>query len=344
MTPGKADLTKAHILIADHDNMIAEVLRQTLHRMGLVNITRVRSGREAVEVLKNKAVDILITEWEMQPLDGISLVRSLRQSEDARLAMLPVIMLTARAEKDDVIEARDTGITEFLVKPFTAKTLYNRLEHVIDFPRDFIVAEHYVGPDRRRIRKTGKDNERRIMPPAIVAEPKKINHVHDTDRPYRIMPSHALKKQMGIIASLTKVITPEILEEAQAQIAAFQDESLQWIAEDMAKLEQALHDVTEGYNPALEIAKEALLSLKSRAGTFGFIMASDLAFSFYGFLRNKFIPGNITHITVVKKHLEVMKIILAHKVLGEGGPLEKQLVEGLTLLVQKFQDSSEAVH
>lgn len=333
----KADLSKAHLLIADQDVMIARVLRKTLNAMGLKNLTFVKSGREAIEVLTRQKVDILITEWEMEPLDGIQLLKTMRQSEETRIALLPAIMLTARAEKDDVLEARDGGVTEFLVKPFTAKTLYNRLEHVIDFPRDFVVAEHYVGPDRRRLKRGGIADERRILPPAIVAEPRKINHVNHDDRPYKIIPSQALKKQLGILTSLSAVITPEVLEEAQAQISSFTEESMHWITEDMARLELALEEALGGNRPeAFATAKDALLSIKSRAGTFGYLLASDLAFSFYGFLRGKYTPQNPQHPTIARKHLEVLKILLAHRVIGSGTEMERELVRGLKLLTEKF--------
>ncbi len=341
----KADLTKARILIADGDAMIAEVLKQTLYHMGLVNIIRAKSGRDAFGMMRDRSFDILITEWEMDQLDGIKLVRHLRYEEETRLALLPVIMLTGRAEREDVVKARDTGVTEFMVKPFTANSVFKRLEYVIDFPRDFIVAPRYVGPDRRRdklssnLEESGMP-ERRLTLPRAIPEPKKIPALGTAQKPYKIIPSYAIRKRMGMIERLNKTITPEVLESAQAQIASFQDESLKWIAEDMSQLEQSFQIMSDrNHQEVLEDAMSALLSIKSRAGTFGFMLTSNVAFSLYSFLRNKFIFGNVHHLMVAHKHIEVMKIILARNAAGQCGLLEKQLVEGLALLVQKFQDN-----
>jgi DNA-binding response OmpR family regulator len=63
---------------------------------------------------------------------------------------IPIIMLTGKAERADVEAARDVGVTEFLVKPFSAKSLYERLVLVIENPRSFIISQTYVGPERRR--------------------------------------------------------------------------------------------------------------------------------------------------------------------------------------------------
>lgn len=335
----KIDLNKAHVLIADSDRMISDVLKETLRRMGLENVTVVRHGRAAIDVIRQREVDILITEWEMTPLDGISLIKTLRQSEDARYALLPVIMLTARAQMPDVIEARDKGVTEFLVKPFTAKTLYNRLEHVIEFPRDFLITEQYVGPDRRRIRKTIKEDDRRVIVPIAQPEPKKIPAAAK-NQPRRIVPSYAIKKKIGLISSLDEMITEDVLNSAQEAIAAFQEESLQWIAADLQELEQAVAAVKAGgYAEAAELAKAALLAMKSHAGTFGYLLASEVAFDFYGFLRNHYEHGNPNHTVILQKHMDVLKIILARKVRGSGAEMERELAEGLKILTCKLQES-----
>jgi two-component system chemotaxis response regulator CheY len=340
MTPTKIALNKASILIADEDSLIAEILKNALYHMKLTNVTIVKSAEEVLRAIIKKPFDILITEWEMKTMSGIELVKAIRNMQDAKHALLPVIMLTARAQKVDVIEARDAGATEFLVKPFTTKTLYNRLEHIIEFPRDFIVAAEFVGHDRRRRKvKAETQAESRKMLPTLIADPKKINHVGENQRPYRILASHALKSKMGILDSLDKIITLQVLEEAQAAIAAFEEESLSWIGKDLLKLELALKNLTDTQDEnALEIAKETLLSLKSRAGTFDFMIASEMAFSFYCFLRNKYSPLNKQHSLIIRKHLEVIKIILAKQVKGMGGPVEQQLMDGLSLLTQKLQD------
>lgn len=342
----KAKLQNARILIADGDMMMSKVLRQTLFSMGFVQISFVRNGREALDFIKKNPVDILITEWEMEHLDGIGLVRALRNSSDARFAMLPVIMLTARAEKEDVILARDNGATEFLVKPYTSRTLYDRLEHIIEFPRDFIVCESYVGPDRRR----KKENEhrlkmvvnRRVTVPITIPETLKMPAAQEKT-PHKIIPSNALKKKLEIVGNLTEVITEEVLQKADEVIASFEEESLTNIAKDLQKLGAAMHEIMHRQSVgALQPAREALLSLRAHAGIAQFDLAAAICFSLYGFVRNKLSFQNQHHMIVLQKHMDALKVMLAKQIRGPGSQTEQQLVEGLSLLTHKFQDYHNA--
>lgn len=338
-TKRKAKLEKAHILIADRDKLMVDVLKHALTRMGLTTISTVRSGREAISMMMQKPVDILITEWEMSPMDGLTLIKTLRQSENAALAMLPVIMLTGRAEMRDVLEARDKGTTEFLVKPFTAKTLYDRLEHVIDFPRDFIVSDVYIGPDRRRIKKTPAEKERRKTKPITISEPNQMP-TKTGKTPQKIEPSFSLRSKLSIIDGLNSVITPEVLEQAQQQIQSFEESSLQWVARDMELLQESMVALLKGGNLRMtDIIKDALLSIKSHAGLFNFTLASSLAFSLYKFMRGKFVFGNEQHAMIAQKHVDVLKLLLAKQIKGNGSKLEQDLVEGLSQLTTKYQET-----
>jgi CheY-like chemotaxis protein len=341
LTKNKVNLTKAQILVVDQDSLMADVLRDTLTGMGFTQIIRIKSGREAIDLIRTRPIDILITEWDTPPLDGLSLIRTLRKAELSRFAMLPTIMLTSHTEQQDVVQARDVGTTEFLAKPFTAKTLHDRLKHVIDFPRDFIICEQYVGPDRRRTRAQfppSSDYERRVLLPIALPEPDSTMPMVKK-KPYKLIPNKALKKKLGLTEGLDQAVTPEILNHAQTIINSFKDESVGWISSDLHELETQLNGLAEQKITCVEQAQNALLSITSRAGTFNFMLASHIAFSFYSFLRNKFTLGNNTHHLIIRKHLEVLKIILARQITGLGNTTEQQLAEELSLLTYKLQNT-----
>ena len=86
----------------------------------------------------------------MKPMDGISLTRRIRNDPASPNQFVPVILMTGFSEKRRVFQARDAGVTEFLVKPFNARDLYRRICQVIEKPRQFISSEDFFGPDRRR--------------------------------------------------------------------------------------------------------------------------------------------------------------------------------------------------
>jgi DNA-binding response OmpR family regulator len=92
----------------------------------------------------------VIVDFNMFPLDGVEFTRLVRNSPDSANPYLPIIMMTGHSEKARVYEARDAGVTEFVVKPITAKAILDRIQAVIFRPRPYVKTDGYFGPDRRR--------------------------------------------------------------------------------------------------------------------------------------------------------------------------------------------------
>jgi CheY-like chemotaxis protein len=138
------------VLIADDDRRIALIVRKVLESLGFNNIHTARDGTQALQLLRSEKIDMIITDWQMSPMDGISLVKYLRTMDESPNRFIPIIMLTGNADKINVETARDVGVTEFVVKPFSAKTLCNRILLLIENPRSFIMSRSFSGPDRRR--------------------------------------------------------------------------------------------------------------------------------------------------------------------------------------------------
>jgi two-component system chemotaxis response regulator CheY len=86
----------------------------------------------------------------MKPMDGLEFSRAVRTAENSPNPFLPIIMITGHTEKHQVEAARDAGVTEFLVKPITAQSLFSRIAEIVERPRAFVRCEAYFGPDRRR--------------------------------------------------------------------------------------------------------------------------------------------------------------------------------------------------
>lgn len=107
--------------------------------------------------------DVIITEFMMTPVDGLEFVRLVRTGSDSPNPFVPIIMLTAYTERRNIMQARDAGITEFLAKPISARSLYARLHSAVFRPRPFIKVTQYFGPDRRR-HASAKPSGRRTSP------------------------------------------------------------------------------------------------------------------------------------------------------------------------------------
>jgi two-component system chemotaxis response regulator CheY len=144
------DFERLNILLVEDDPSMRTLVRDILYAFGISNIQTAQEGSRAYAELRHFPADIVITDWEMEPLDGIDFTRMVRTSPDSPNPFVPIIMLTSHSSLVRVIEARDCGVTEFLTKPVTAKGLYSRLTSVIENPRQFVRASEYFGPDRRR--------------------------------------------------------------------------------------------------------------------------------------------------------------------------------------------------
>lgn len=127
-----------------------EITKSLLLTFGVGNVITAQNGEIALRRFEQYNPDIVIADWMMTPMDGIQMTRHMRNSSHTPNPYVPIILMTGFSEKRRVLEARDAGVTEFLVKPFTAQDLYRRITQVIERPRQFVRSEDFFGPDRRR--------------------------------------------------------------------------------------------------------------------------------------------------------------------------------------------------
>jgi len=146
----RVDFNRLRFLIVDDNLHMRRIIRTLLHGFGARDVNEAEDGAAGLEAFSTHSPDIVITDWSMPIFDGIELTRMLRQADSSPNPYVPIIMVTGHAEKRKVMEARDAGITEFLVKPVSAKALYQRVLSIVVNPRPFIKTKTYFGPDRRR--------------------------------------------------------------------------------------------------------------------------------------------------------------------------------------------------
>lgn len=139
------------ILLADDNQHMRAITATILNSAGFRRTREVRDGAEAIDALRDWPADLAIIDFNMAPIDGVEFTRLIRNSPDSPNPYLPIIMMTGHSERARVCEARDAGVTEFIVKPITAKAVLDRIHAVIYKPRPFVKSENYFGPCRRRL-------------------------------------------------------------------------------------------------------------------------------------------------------------------------------------------------
>ena len=150
------------VLVADGHSFSRQLIVEILRHLTVANTPNVRNAEAAFKTLNEVPVDLILLSWDRNdPFDALAFARDLRKLEDERLRRLPVILLTARLTRQQVISGRDAGMDEFLTKPVSPVALRQRLEMVIETPRPFINSSIFLGPCRRRKNPADYYGERR---------------------------------------------------------------------------------------------------------------------------------------------------------------------------------------
>lgn len=144
------DFSDVSVLVVEDNQPMVDLLKSLLNTYGFEDVLTARNGEEGFDLFCKEAPDLVITDWMMKPGDGISLARRMRNDPMSPNQFVPVILMTGFSERRRVMQARDSGVTEFLVKPFNARDLYRRIAQIIEKPRQFVRSEDFFGPDRRR--------------------------------------------------------------------------------------------------------------------------------------------------------------------------------------------------
>lgn len=118
------------ILIVDDFSTMRRIIKNLLRDLGFSNTQEADDGQSALPLLKSNSFDFLITDWNMPGMTGIDLLKAVR--EDPDLNSLPVLMVTAEAKRDQIIAAAQSGVNGYVVKPFTAGALQEKIEKIFD--------------------------------------------------------------------------------------------------------------------------------------------------------------------------------------------------------------------
>ncbi len=116
-------------LVVDDFSTMRRIIKNLLHDLGYSNVTEADDGKTALPMLQAGDFDFLITDWNMPGMPGLDLIKAVRA--DTRLAKMPVLMLTAEAKRDQIIEAAQAGVNGYVIKPFTAETLKEKLDKIL---------------------------------------------------------------------------------------------------------------------------------------------------------------------------------------------------------------------
>ena len=122
-------MSELKILAVDDSPTMRRIIINTLKRAGYANVIEAADGKDALAKMKVETVNFVITDWNMPEMDGLAFVTALRGM--AEYKALPILMVTTRSVKDDILEAMKAGVNNYIVKPFTPETLKEKIEAIL---------------------------------------------------------------------------------------------------------------------------------------------------------------------------------------------------------------------
>ncbi len=116
-------------LVVDDFSTMRRIVKNLLNDLGYANVTEADDGKTALPILQAGGIDFLVTDWNMPGMPGLDLLKAVRA--DPKLAKMPVLMLTAEAKREQIIEAAQAGVSGYVIKPFTAITLKEKIDKIL---------------------------------------------------------------------------------------------------------------------------------------------------------------------------------------------------------------------
>lgn len=342
------------VLLVEDNPYLKSLLTQILKDLGFGQLYTANNGQEAIEFLSPiagagkdaaylKQVDVIISDLVMSPIDGQLFLRWVRSSKKSPNRFTPFIMVSGAADHDRVGLSRDFGVTEFLAKPFSARSVYERIMKVILVPRQFVCTQSYFGPDRRRL-KLGSPNgvERRQN------EENKATIVYSADKvvkpnaPSDIwlfrLPNNLKEKIGGANIKGPIQIPEDLLAQAEASLERQSLDFTEWAQNYLKDIgvmldkARAAPEKRRGYINEINVVAH---ELRGQGGTFGYPLITIFGKSLYDATHAE-CGEEDKELDIIKAHIDSMRAVLREKISGDGGPVGRQLLKGMRAAIDKI--------
>lgn len=344
------DFQRCNVLLVEDNQYVRNTMEDMLRQFRFGRVATAANGEEAIDYLRTMgtgsgALDMVFSDLVMTPINGLLLLRWIRAAKDSPNKMIPFLMVSGAADQDYVNSARDLGVTEFVAKPFSVTSVYERILEVIDYPRQFITTRQYFGPDRRRRKEpapsSGERREKQEKDVIVVySADKVVKPEAPTDVWYWKLPNGLQAKVAGgFSGGGGKGEVPlDLIEQAEKELKRAGLEFTNWALEYLSKLSnlctEALLEPGRRSAHFAEIHTLAL-ELRGQGGTFGYPLITTVGKMLYD-STNEGCREDDKAVEIAKCHIDSMRAIIREKVGGDGGKIGQQLIKGLKMSIEKI--------
>lgn len=317
-------LKNLHVLIIEDIQPMRELTSAILKAQGIGTISYAADGEKGYDAYCKLRPDIILTDWQMPHMDGLQLTKLIRTSQQSPDKTVPIVMMTGYGSSSKISTARDFGVTEFLVKPFSAIDISKRIQNIIRSPRDFIITPNYAGPDRRRKIDTG-------------TSPTGTNSRTNPDGYKDIIKSNHLlqsKVGMGIVPEDKIIKSQSILEKNEINFVPIATGFLN-------QLRLGLDDAYKDSNPSrktIEKLIDPVMQIKANARIFKYARLGDLASIMLNFLEGMNEPDS-EMLEIIEAHHKTLNHIIQEELQGDGGQTGQAFENELDAVCRRYVQS-----
>ena len=156
------------VLLVESSEPMLALARDVLRTFGVKRIHFAYDIQKGFDIFLRENPDLVITDWLGDSNDGLALIKQMRTDSRSPNPLVPIILMTGFTYKDKIFSARDAGISELLVKPYTAHGMYHKIENLIEKPKAFVKTTNFLGPDRRHKMEDVPKKEKRKAKPLVI--------------------------------------------------------------------------------------------------------------------------------------------------------------------------------
>lgn len=305
------DLKKLHIMVVEDIFPMQIIMRDILRTLGVGDVTLTSNGCDAYHKYISLRPDIIISDWQMPEMDGIALIKKIRTASDSQNKTIPFIMMTGYTSESHVRQIMDSGATEFIAKPFTAKDLAKRITYMIKSPRDFITTPNFVGPNRRRrTSENYKGEERRKS---------------ETENKIAARTDLQIRVGMGEIDSRAVALSQRVIDENKIDFIPIATKFL-------IELEQAIEiakNEKDRTQKSISRIYDPIMQIKANGIIFKYNLVGNLAKIALEFL-DKVNELDEYVIAIIEAHARTLRHLLEKRTSGDGGTTGQNFEDELT--------------
>lgn len=344
------------VLVVDDNSFMRNLLSTTIKAFGIMNIVAESDGASAIERLKLSlvdpiaaslgTVDLIVSDFVMPGVDGNLFLRWLRTGNNVPDRFVPFLMVSGAADKYVVEQSRDAGVTEFLAKPFSAQTIADRVLQIINYPRQFVLARDYFGPDRRR-GEVPVAEDRRLTDSSqiqVVKPDSPERKLREDVRAIYFRPSNRIRHKIGV-KSYTEPLyfDPIIIQAAEKRIQALVGDYADWVRKyitSMSESEAALSiDPEDKQSNKKHIANINRIAheLRGQGGTFDYPLTTKLSKSLYEVTLDPEKQVTNDRKKLIDAHIDAIRTVFKNRITGDGGEIGLALLHDIEVAVKKYQ-------